>query len=208
MILGDSARLRLEGRSGEALNIIERFIKKYDIKKWPHGDVVRSLLHLDEGRINTATNIAESLGKDRSRHPHLRSLLRYLESVGETISASSEPTGIEWLIDSGLDWVQAWPHRHTVAPAPALVTKDLQKHAWKANGWIAHSVEDTLDKAKAKGSTGWKLLSEHKDERDFPPCIFTHLTGIIVTIGGMPVDLGLPGDLNLEAIRNAGLLEL
>ena len=208
LILGDAARLRLEGRSGEALNIIERFIKKYDIKKWPHGDVVRSLLHLDEGRINTATNIAESLGKDRSRHPHLRSLLRYLESVGETISASSEPTGIEWLIDSGLDWVQAWPHRHTVAPAPALVTKDLQKHAWKANGWIAHSVEDTLDKAKAKGSTGWKLLSEHKDERDFPPCIFTHLTGIIVTIGGMPVDLGLPGDLNLEAIRNAGLLEL
>ena len=208
LILGDAARLRLEGRSGEALNIIERFIKKYDIKKWPHGDVVRSLLHLDEGRINTATNIAESLGKDRSRHPHLRSLLRYLESVGETISASSEPTGIEWLIDSGLDWVQAWPYRHTVAPAPALVTKDLQKHAWKANGWIAHSVEDTLDKAKAKGSTGWKLLSEHKDERDFPPCIFTHLTGIIVTIGGMPVDLGLPGDLNLEAIRNAGLLEL
>ena len=32
LILGDAARLRLEGRSGEALNIIERFIKKYDIK--------------------------------------------------------------------------------------------------------------------------------------------------------------------------------
>ena len=41
-----------------------------------------------------------------------------------------------------------------------------------------------------------------------PPCVFTHLTGIIVTIGGMPVDLGLPGDLNLDAIKNAGLLEL
>ena len=208
LILGDVARLRLEGRSGEALNLIERFIKKYDIKKWPHGEVVRSLLHLDEGRINTATNIAESLGKERSRHPHLRSLLRYLESVGETISASSEPTGIEWLIDSGLDWVQAWPYRHTVAPAPALVTKDLQRHAWKANGWIAHSMEDTLDKAKEKGSNGWKLLSKYKDERDFPPCIFTHLTGIIVTIGGMPVDLGLPGDMNLKAIRDAGLLDL
>jgi hypothetical protein len=208
LILGDVARLRLEGRSGEALNLIERFIKKYDIKKWTHGEVVRSLLHLDEGRINTATNIAESLGKERSRHPHLRSLLRYLESVGETISASSEPTGIEWLIDSGLDWVQAWPYRHTVAPAPALVTKDLQRHAWKANGWIAHSMEDTLDKAKEKGSNGWKLLSKYKDERDFPPCIFTHLTGIIVTIGGMPVDLGLPGDMNLKAIRDAGLLDL
>lgn len=170
--------------------------------------MVRSLLHLDEGRINTATNIAEKLGKNRSRHPHLRSLLRYLESIGETISASSEPTGIEWLIDSGLDWVQAWPYRHTVAPAPALVTKELQKHAWSANAWIAHSVEDSLDKAKSKGANGWKLLSKHKDERDFPPCLFTHLTGIIVTVGGMPVDLGLPGQLNLEAIKNAGLLDL
>jgi hypothetical protein len=208
IILGDAARLRLEGRSEEALNLIERFIKKYEIKKWTHADVVRSLLHLDEGRVNTATNIAESLGMGRSRHPHLRSLLRYLESIGETISASSEPTGIQWLIDSGLDWVQAWPTRHTVSPAPALVTKDLQRHAWKANGWIAHSVEDTLDKARKKGINGWKNLSKFKEERDFPPCIYIHLTGIIITIGGMPVDLGLPGDLNLKAIKKAGLLDL
>ena len=89
-----------------------------------------------------------------------------------------------------------------------MVTKDLQRDAWKANGWIAHSVEDTLVKAKEKGTNGWKLLSKYKDERDFPPCIFTHLTGIIVTIGGMPVDLGLPGDMNLKAIRDAGLLDL
>ncbi len=208
ILLGDIARLRLEGRSEEALNIIERFIKDYNIEKWTHGEVVKSLLHLDSGRVNTATSIAESLGKERSRHPHLRSLLRYLESIGETVSASSEPTGIEWLIDSGLDWVQAWPYRHTVSPAPALVTKDLRRHAWKANGWIAHTVEDTLEKAKRKGINGWKSLANLKEERDFPPCLYTHLTGIVVTVGGMPVDLGLPGDLNLKAIRNAGLMEL
>jgi hypothetical protein len=208
ILLGDAARLRLEGRSGEALNLIERFIKKNNIQKWTHGDVVRSLLHLDEGRVNTATNIAEKLGENRSRHPHLRSLLRHLESIGETISASSEPTGIEWLIDSGLDWVQAWPYRHTVAPAPALVTKELQKHAWSANAWVAHSVESTLEMAISKGKNGWKVLSKYKDERELPSCLFTHLTGVIVTIGGMPVDLGLPGQLNLKAINNAGLLDL
>jgi hypothetical protein len=208
ILLGDAARLRLEGRSGEALNMIERFIKKYDITDWTHGEVVRSLLHLDEGRVNTATNIAEKLGENQSRHPHLRSLLRHLESIGETISASSEPTGIEWLIDSGLDWVQAWPYRHTVAPAPALVTKELQKHAWGANAWIAHSAENTLERAKSKKHNGWKILSKFKDERDLPACVFTHLTGIIITIGGMPVDLGLPGQLNLKAINEAGLLEL
>jgi hypothetical protein len=208
ILLGDAARLRLEGRSGEALNLIERFIKKNNIQKWTHGDVVRSLLHLDEGRVNTATNIAEKLGENRSRHPHLRSLLRHLESIGETISASSEPTGIEWLIDSGLDWVQAWPYRHTVAPAPALVTKELQKHAWSANAWVAHSAESTLEMAISKGKNGWKVLSKYKDERELPSCLFTHLTGVIVTIGGMPVDLGLPGQLNLKAINNAGLLDL
>jgi hypothetical protein len=89
-----------------------------------------------------------------------------------------------------------------------MVTKDLQKHAWGANAWIAHSSEDTLDKAKSKGNNGWKILSKYKDEKNLPPCLFTHLTGIIVTIGGMPVDLGLPGQLNLKAIRNAGLLDL
>ena len=65
-----------------------------------------------------------------------------------------------------------------------------------------------LDRAKSKGNNGWKILSKYKDERDFPPCLFTHLTGIIVTIGGMPVDLGLPGHLNLAAINKAGLLDL
>ena len=43
-------------------------------------------------------------------------------------------------------------------------------------------------------------------ETDFPPCVYTHMTGVIVTIGGMPVDLGLPGDINYESIEKAGLL--
>jgi hypothetical protein len=50
------------------------------------------------------------------------------------------------------------------------------------------------------------LLSDKKMETDFPPCVYTHMTGVIVTIGGMPVDLGLPGDIDYDAIENAGLL--
>ena len=133
--------------------------------------------------------------------------MRHLESIGHTVSASSEPTGIEWLRDSGLDWVNAWPYRHTVAPAPALVTKELQKHAWQANGWIAFGNEEVFSKAKKKGINGWKLLTDKKTESDFPPCLYTHITGVVVTIGGMPVDLGLPGEIDLIAIENAGLLD-
>ena len=145
ILLGDIARLRLQQDSETALNLLERYIKKNKLENWMHGQVTCALLHLDKGRVNTATKIAEELGKNKSRHPHLRSLLRHLDSLGQTLAASSEPTGIEWLRDSGLDWVNAWPYRHTVAPAPAFMTKDLQKHAWKANGWIAHSNESSLD---------------------------------------------------------------
>ena len=207
ILLGDVARLRLIGKFEKALNLLERYIKTNGLEDWVHGNVVCALLHLDEGRILTATNIAENLAKNQSRHPHLRSLLRHLESIGQTISASSEPTGIEWLRDSGLDWVNAWPYRHTVAPAPAFVTKELQKHAWNANGWIAFGDVETFTKIKRKSASGWKLLNDKKNESDFPPCLFTHITGVIITIGGMPVDLGLPGDIDISEIEKAGLLD-
>ena len=206
ILLGDIARLRLQRDSETALNVLERYIKKNKLENWMHGQVTCALLHLDEGRVNTATKIAEELGKNKSRHPHLRSLLRHLDSLGQTLAASSEPTGIEWLRDSGLDWVNAWPYRHTVAPAPALLTKDLQKHAWKANGWIAHSVENSLDQAIKKGNNGWKMLAKIKSENDLPTCLYTHLTGVIVTIGGMPVDLGLPGDIDLGTLEKIGMI--
>ena len=207
ILLGDVARLRLIGKFEKALNLLERYIKTNGLEDWVHGNVVCALLHLDEGRVLTATNIAENLAKNQSRHPHLRSLLRHLESIGQTISASSEPTGIEWLRDSGLDWVNAWPYRHTVAPAPAFVTKELQKHAWNANGWIAFGDVETFTKIKRKSANGWKLLNDKKNESDFPPCLFTHITGVIITIGGMPVDLGLPGDIEISEIEKAGLLD-
>ena len=206
ILLGDIARLRLQQDSETALNKLERYIKKNKLENWMHGQVTCALLHLDQGRVNTATKIAEELGKNKSRHPHLRSLLRHLDSLGQTLAASSEPTGIEWLRDSGLDWVNAWPYRHTVAPAPAFMTKDLQKHAWKANGWIAHSTENSLGQAIKKGNNGWKMLAKFKSENDLPACLYTHLTGVIVTIGGMPVDLGLPGDIDLTTLEKIGMI--
>ena len=56
-------------------------------------------------------------------------------------------------------------------------------------------------------STGWKLLGDYKSENDFPPCLYTHMSGVIVTIGGMPVDLGLPGDVDFVEIEKSGLID-
>ena len=73
--------------------------------------------------------------------------------------------------------------------------------------FVAFGDEEVFTKAKKKATNGWKLLADKKSESDFPPCLYTHITGVVVTIGGMPVDLGLPGDIDLKAIENAGLLD-
>jgi hypothetical protein len=95
---------------------------------------------------------------------------------------------------------------HNVAPAPELRNKNLKKHAWQANAWIAHDVGDGLQTALAKKAKGWKTLKD--DNSYLPVCLYTHLTGIVVTMGGMPVDLGLPGNLDLQAIKANGLIDL
>ena len=41
-----------------------------------------------------------------------------------------------------------------------------------------------------------------------PICLHVHLFGIIVTVSGMPVDLGFPGNLDLKTIEKKGHLEI
>ena len=43
---------------------------------------------------------------------------------------------------------------------------------------------------------------------EVPIGLFTHLQGITVTIGGMPIDLGLPAGINLKAAQKNGLLDI
>ncbi|MCS5533642.1 MAG: hypothetical protein NZ736_05235 [Candidatus Poseidoniaceae archaeon] len=204
--LGDIARLRMEGQFERAINLLEQFIADNNIKKWPHGNLVRALISHDEGRIHTAADSTEKLFDANTRHPHIRTFVRYLATIGHTDYSLPEETGMEWCIDSGLDWVSAWTKMHNVAPAPELKNKNLKKHAWQANAWIAHDVGDGLQIALAKKSKGWKTLKD--GDSYLPVCLYTHLTGIVVTMGGMPVDLGLPGNLDLQAIKANGLIDL
>jgi hypothetical protein len=82
--LGDLARLRLEGQYERALNLLEEFIEKYKITKWPHGNLIRALINYDEGRINTAADMTEKLFDTNSRHPHIRTFIRHLATIGHT----------------------------------------------------------------------------------------------------------------------------
>ena len=126
MLLGDCARLRLSGRSEEALSMLEAFMKKHEAhaelptSNWSQGRVVVALLHLDANRPNTAVRIARELRKLEPRHPHVRSLVRILNELGLLDAMATEPTKMTMLIDSAGDWMREWPILHTVHISPRL----------------------------------------------------------------------------------------
>jgi len=206
-LLGDLARLRLAGMPDKGLNLIEAFIKEYNITDWPHGDVVRSLLHMDAGRINTGITMAEKLAAEHPRHPHVRNLIGELARGGYLDMLPSEPTPIEWLNDSGLDWLDGWVRKHVVAPPPTFGKKPLIRHTWNSNGWAAMNGSGSLEEAIRKKSNGWKVIQKVWPN-GLPICLHVHLFGIIVTVSGMPVDLGFPGNLDLKTIEKKGHLEI
>jgi len=205
-LLSDIARMRLAGTPDKALNLLEQFIKTSKISDWTHGEVVRSLLHIDAGRINTGVTMAEKLATTHPRHPHVRNLIGALSREGHTEMLPSETTPIEWLNDSGLDWLDGWARKHVVAPPPTFGKKPLILHAWNANGWTAFDGSGSLTQAIKKKANGWKVVQQVWPD-GLPMCIHTHLTGIVITISGMPVDLGFPGALDLKSVEKKGLLE-
>mgnify|MGYP006121171685 CR=1 FL=1 len=205
-LLSDIARMRLAGTPDKALNLLEKFIKTFEITDWTHGEVVQALLHIDAGRTNTGVTIAEKLAASHARHPHVRNLIGALSRAGHTEMLPSETTPIEWLNDSGLDWLDGWAGKHVVAPPPTFGKKPLIQHAWKSNGWTAFDGSGSLSEAIKRKANGWKVVQQVWPD-GLPMCIHTHLTGIVVTVSGMPVDLGFPGVLDLKSIEKKGLLE-
>ena len=205
-LLSDIARMRLAGTPDKALNLLEDFIKTNEITDWTHGEVVRALLHIDAGRINTGVTMAEKLALSNARHPHVRNLIGALSREGHVKMLPSETTPIEWLNDSGLDWLDSWIRKHVVSPPPTFTKKPLYQHAWNSNGWTALNGSGSLAEAVKKKSNGWKVIQQIWPD-GLPMCIHTHLTGIVITVSGMPVDLGFPGTLDLATIEKKGLLE-
>jgi len=200
MLLGDCARMRLSGRSEEALSMLEAFMKKHEehaelpTSTWSQGRVVAALLHLDADRPNTAVRIARELRKQEPRHPHVRSLVRILNELGLLDAMATEPTKMTMLIDSAGDWMREWPILHTVHISPRLGSTQARKHAGRANAWIVHSKDQSVSKYWMKSNL-WKKIP-YNGEHEPPHGLYLHLYGVITTIAGMPVDLGLPSGIN------------
>jgi len=202
VFLSEIARMRLVGKSEYALNLLEEAIEAAQDIDWVHGKITQSLLNFDVGRVMTAVDLAERVAKEHPRNPHVRSIMIHYAALGHTAMPSSEHTKIEWLFELGSDWRVTWP-KHTVAPAPVLESELLRQHAWSANGWVGLSSEKGLERLQKSRKSPHNKLPE-----ELPLALYTHLSGLLVTIGGMPVDLGLPGDFDLDSADSKDLLSL
>jgi hypothetical protein len=200
MFLSDVARMRMLGRSEEALNQLERHLNRPDAEGWVHGHLVKALLNHDDGRSLTALSALEALAKEHPRDPHVKSLMTQFARKGEVPLPPSEPTKFEWSCDQETDWRTRW-HRHNVKVPPVLDHDDLKAHALKNNAWTALLTPDARKALSSKNG--------HRTMRaELPLGLYTHLSGIVVTVGGMPVDLGLPASYDHERAQRAGLLSL
>ena len=109
MYLSEIARLRMVGRSEEALNHLERTMSTLNESSWVQGRLVQALLNFDDGRSLTAINTVKELAKDYPRHPHVRAVLHQLALLGKATRPPSEPTKIHWVIERETDWKHAGP---------------------------------------------------------------------------------------------------
>lgn len=201
-ILGDIARFRIWSQPEIALDKLEAWVKKNDIDMddWPHGQTARALLYMDRGMKASAINIVEKAMKKHPRHPHLRRLAIYLATKGEIELPESEKTGLIWADTMEGDWEKNWQSSHNVVAAPDNRTNMMKIHTWFANAWTTRRETTT----KKLGKKGWKKAAWPNP----PFANYLIMTGIITTVGGVPVDLGMPGWIDFDACEKAGLFEL
>lgn len=199
MYLSEIARMRMNGQSEQALNHLERTLANLGDEVWIQGRLVRALLNFDGGRNLTAINTVKELASLAPRHPHVRAVLHQLAALGKAKRPPSEPTKVRWVLEDETDWKRSWK-QHNVAIPPVFDSTELKQHALKANAWSLMMSEKGVDHHTSKKA--YKALG------DEPPIgLFTHLTGLTITIGGMPVDLGLPAGIDLKSAKKNGLLD-
>ena len=201
-VLGDIARFRLWSQSDIALDKLEAWAKKneIDMEEWPHGQTARALLYLDRGMNASAINIVKKTMKKHPRHPHLRRLAIHLATLGEMDIPDQEKTGLIWADTMDGEWEKNWQESHNVVAAPSISTNAMKIHAWNANAWTSRRETTT----KNLGKKGWKKV----DWTNPPLANHLIMTGLITTVGGVPIDLGLPGWINFRACEKADLFDL
>ena len=167
---------------------------------WPHGQTARALLYLDRGMVASAVNIVKKTMELHPRHPHLRRLAIHLAFQGEMEMPIPEVTGLIWADTMDGDWEINWSTSHNVVAAPSITTNGMKKHSWNANSWVVRKGLTTV----RTGKNDWKKI----EWTNSPLANHLIMTGLVTTVGGVPIDLGFPGWINLKQCEKAKLLDL
>jgi len=201
-ILGEIARYRLWSQSDIALDKLEAWAEKNDLDMmtWPHGQTARALLYLDRGMVASAVNIVKKTMELHPRHPHLRRLAIHLAFQGEMEMPIPEVTGLIWADTMDGDWEINWSTSHNVVAAPSITTNGMKKHSWNANSWVVRKGMTTVK----TGINDWRKI----EWTNSPLANHLIMTGLVTTVGGVPIDLGFPGWINLKQCEKAKLLDL
>ena len=148
----------------------------------------------------SAINIVEKTMKTHPRHPHLRRLAIQLAIQGEMEMPESETTGLVWADTMEGEWEKNWESSHNVVVPPSVTNNSMKNHAWNANAWASRRSNDKLMRGRSDGKKA--------DWSNNPVANHLILTGLITTVGGVPIDLGMPGWINFKACEKAGLFDL
>ena len=200
LVLGDLARMRSAGKGQLALDKFKDWIEKSDVKidSWPHGQTAMALLLLDCKKMDEAVELVKAVMEKYPRHPHLRRLAIQLNKMNKMDMPAEESTGLIWADTMVGQWDKNWVESHNVVPPPQIETSQMRQHAWNANSWV---VRDGM-KEIVSGKKSWKRLDWVN-----PPLLNQLITtGIVISAGGMPIDLGFPGWIDIESCEKAYLL--
>lgn len=197
VFLGHLARLRLDGQSERALDLLEAAMKTVELD-WVQAKVVQCLLNMDAGRVNTAVRQIDDLATQHPRHPHVRAALNLMATLGHTKLPPREDTNMQWATEGDTDWRHTWSG-HNVSVPPSLDQQHLREHAWQANAWVGWGTKAVTVSTSKK--------AQKQLPNQLPLGLHLHLSGVVTTIQGQPIDLGFPGSMDLKKAKDRGLLD-
>ena len=140
------------------------------------------------------------LWKQYPRHPWVRAMQKVYADINIGTMPSSEDTGMEWAINKDSDWRSQWQHHRASIP-PILDSIGLKNHSITANSWILFSNPEFTPKTSKK-----KYLQYVPNQ--LPIGLFLHMSGIVVSVAGMPIDLGYPPVLMQQSILSKASFKL
>ncbi len=214
-LLADVARMRVAGRSQEALDRFEYWIHKNEVEDWVMGDVARALLMIDVGMPLSARNIRRELTLKHARHPGVRALQSHLlkHGIEDQPLEPSDGSIFDWPVNDGthkpIELQMQWLTQYNLIPFEGEYDDACGTHMMEGNSWLMYNASKKVgihpSAVKAKiwsKAAGWPTVMDN------PVGNHMLMSGLIANVNGMPVDMGLPASINLEDPRVRLVLEL